>query len=261
MLVPLAGTSLYGNWTTSRVIRDRAIESSRNDIRLRAGQIAGFLNGVHGDILYLAHLDSTRHLADARSVDDPVQQAEWRAELMHDMLIFSASRPNYYQIRYLTESGEEYIRIDSDGLVSRIVPVARLQDKADRYYFREGMNLPPSGVSVSALDLNREEGVVEDPPVPVIRYGTPIFDDEGSRRGLMAINVFAERFLSMLAGDEGDDSSLMMVDQDGYYLAQPDSNKQWGGPNDLNTGQSAVVDYGSKSMENSCGHVGQGTCC
>ncbi len=70
VIVPLIGTGLYGNWVTSRIIRQREIESARNDVRLRAEQVAAFLNHVRGDVLYISHLYSLQYLVVALAPDD-----------------------------------------------------------------------------------------------------------------------------------------------------------------------------------------------
>lgn len=80
VLVPLIGTALYGNWITSRVLSERAIGSARDDVTLHAEQIAGSLDRVRGDLLYLAHLDSLQKLV---AVDDPSEKADFFNLLEH----------------------------------------------------------------------------------------------------------------------------------------------------------------------------------
>ncbi|HFQ93912.1 MAG TPA: HAMP domain-containing protein [Anaerolineae bacterium] len=243
VLVPLIGTALYGNWITSQAISQRAVESARHNVRMHAEQFAGFLNQVRGDVLYISRMDSLQNLIEARAAHDEEAINYWRTQVMRDFLIFSAARPMYYQVRYLDETGQEVVRIDSDGRVSHIIRPADLQNKRQRYYFQETMTLPPGGIYVSSLDLNREQGEVERPYKPVIRYATPLFDDEGGRRGIVIINVYADHFLSLLEGSGSSGAALIMANQDGYYMAHPDSGRLWGGPNDLNTGRNVREDY------------------
>ncbi len=240
VLVPLVGTTLYGNWVTSRIISERAVESARNDVRLHAEQIASFLNHARGDVLYLSRLDSLQYLLDPQVRADSQLFEQWRTQVMQDFLIFSASRPMYYQVRYLAEDGQEIVRIDSVDQVSHIIRRPKLQTKAHRYYFQETMLLPRGGIYVSALDLNRENGIIEVPHTPVMRYSTPVFDEQGHRRGAVIINIYAASFLDLLR--EGHDT-LLMVNQDGYYLAHSNEAYLWGGPQDLITGKHVLNDY------------------
>ncbi|MCP4422384.1 MAG: HAMP domain-containing protein, partial [Chloroflexi bacterium] len=243
VLVPLIGTGLYGNWATSKIITENALESARNDVQLHAEQMVDSLQRVHGDVLYLAHLDNLNHLVEAQIIGDESTITAKYTQVMRDFLIFSAARPAYYQIRYLDEDGQEVVRIDSDGRSSRVVREADLQNKAHRYYFQEAMQLPSGGIFVSPLDLNRENNQIERPLTPVIRYATPLFDDQDNRRGIVIINIYASHFMASLEEDSSTDSQLIMVNQDGYYLIHPDMSRLWGGPADLNSGKNIRQDY------------------
>ncbi|MCP4424621.1 MAG: HAMP domain-containing protein [Chloroflexi bacterium] len=241
VLVPLIGTGLYGNWITSRVIRERAIEAARNDVRLHAEQVVSFLNHVRGDVLYLSRLASLEQLIDAQAEGDAREIDLSLAQVAQDFLIFSAARPEYYQVRYIAEDGQEMVRIDFDGRVSRSIPQEDLQNKGRRYYFQEAMQLPKFGIYVSPLDLNREQGAIEEPHTPVMRYATPVFDAGDQRQGVAIINVYAEQFLGQ--PHRSSSGRLIMANQDGYYLAHPDHARLWGGPNDLDTGHNIQRDY------------------
>ncbi|RME75608.1 MAG: HAMP domain-containing protein, partial [Chloroflexi bacterium] len=169
--------------------------------------------------------------------------AYWRQQVEQDFIAFSRYRRIYYQVRYITEHGKEFIRIDSDGARVYAIPEHALQDKSGRYYFQEAMRLRTGEVFVSPLDLNREHGQIERPFKPVIRYATPLFDRQGHRRGIVITNIFADRFLAEIRQGSHAQPRLMLVDQDGYYLAHPDPRQEWGGPRDLNTGINLRDDY------------------
>ncbi len=247
VMVPLIGTGLYGNWVTSRIISERAVESARNDVRLRTEQIAAFLNHVRGDVLYVSRLDSLQFLGEALSVNDEEMIGFWRKQAQREFLIFSASRPAYYQVRYLDASGQEQVRVDSDGRFSEAIHTESLQNKGDRYYFQEAMKLPRGGIYVTPLDLNRENGEIEKPYIPVIRYATPMYDDEGQQRGILVINVYADSFLTFVNGDNQTEEPLIMVSQDGYYLVHPDQSRLWGDASGLGTGKNLLQDYGEQA--------------
>ncbi len=45
------------------------------------------------------------------------------------------------------------------------------------YYFKDSIGLEKDQIFVSALDLNVENGKVEIPHKPMIRFATPVFDN------------------------------------------------------------------------------------
>jgi signal transduction histidine kinase len=87
----------------------------------------------------------------------------------NDFESFARTRPDYSQIRFLDVQGRELIRFDrtAEGVVG--APV--LQDKSDRYYFREMSRLESDRTYVSALDWNIEFGRVQEPRHPTLRFG------------------------------------------------------------------------------------------
>ncbi len=243
VLLPLVSTGLYGNWITSQLLQDNALNNARNRTWQHASQISAFLNNAKEDVLFLSELGSLQSLVEACANDDTAEIARWRQQVQSDFMAFSKRRRIYYQIRYLTEDGQEFVRIDSDGTAPRPIPENALQDKAHRYYFQETMQLAKGQVFVSPLDLNREHGEIERPYKPVIRYATPVFDARGTVRGIVITNIFADRFLDIVRRASSQQAKVLLVDQDGYYLVNPNTNLEWGGPSDLATGFSLKSDY------------------
>jgi signal transduction histidine kinase len=254
VLLPLIGTGLYGNWTTSRTLEAQALDNARADLRLRARQIETYLGGVREDLLFLSRLDSLAvFLAcpeTCRRVASPTQSPyeasnlqSLISNLQSDFAAFAATHPDVFQTRYLDATGMEVVRVDStsSGLVT--VPAHRLQNKADRYYFSATMQLAAGQVYISPVDLNREFGVIQAPHVPTIRYATPVFHPDGSRAGIVILNLYAEPFLRFARADAESDALLALADHSGWYLAHPDPAREWGGPNDLDTGAGAADDY------------------
>ncbi len=255
VLVPLMGTALYGNWFTGNIIKDEVIRSTHDELRRRARQIETFLDGINSDVRYLAHLNSLNEYLDAAAGDNLVVMERWRRQMEQDFLIFASSHPAYYQVRYLDASGQEIARVDTRSGGAVIVPKEQLQDKSDRYYFIEGAQMPPGDVYISPLDLNREHGELEQPLHPVIRYVTPVYRNDVFQ-GVVVVNVEGESLLKFVQPSPDPDNLLAMVDQQGYYLAHPDPARRWGGPTDLDTGESLRRDYPDVSDEVLSGRTG-----
>src|SRR5687767_12229852 len=94
-------------------------------------------------------------------------------------------RSDYDQLRIIGENGRGIMRVTRGGTV---VSPELLQDKSQREYFRQAMTLQPGGLYVSALDLSEDQGRIETPLKPVLRFATPVFDSGGRRRGIYVIN-------------------------------------------------------------------------
>lgn len=78
----------------------------------------------------------------------------------------------------------ELIRVNrKDGEAPVIVPRDRLQNKGDRYYFRDSTRLARDQIYISPFDLNVENGTVEVPFNPMLRFAAPVLDEEDQTRG------------------------------------------------------------------------------
>jgi PAS domain S-box-containing protein len=179
------------------------------------------LSAVTSDLQYLAgqaELERLLSTGDART----------REELAGDYLRFAAHKRTYDQIRFLDLDGHEVIRVNWNGGDPIVVPDQELQDKADRAYVQETLKLDAGQIYVSPLDLNVERGAIELPIKPMIRFGAPVFDAEGRKRGLVVLSYLGQRLLDRIAalvitGRE----QLWLLDAEGYWLRGPSPDVEW----------------------------------
>ncbi|MGD1939282.1 MAG: ATP-binding protein [Cyanophyceae cyanobacterium] len=157
------------------------------------------------------------------------------------LLAFMSSKSLYHQARLLDREGREVFRVNQRRQEpARIVPKEKLQDKSDRPYFQRSKDLAEGEVYISPFDLNREDGVIENPLVPVIRFATPLIDDEGKCQGVLVLNYRGTRLLRHFDAKEKHASYLGNVDPDklptrshlingiGYWLNHHDPSREWG---------------------------------
>lgn len=139
-------------------------------------------------------------------------------------------KPHYQQIRYLDETGQERVRVNTtaSGQMS-ITPADQLQNKADRAYFREANQLPAGSLRLSHLDLNEEHGKIEQPLNPILRFSSPLFDVHGKRRGVIVINYAMNPLLAIFDHSLGAETGhLMLLNATGAWLAGGDPQQRWG---------------------------------
>lgn len=155
--------------------------------------------------------------------------AKWLEAIEREYLVLSENEQLYDQIRFLSNEGMEVVRVNFDGEQSEAVEPENLQDKSQRYYFIESLNLQPGEIYISPLDLNVERGEVEIPYKPMIRVGTPVADATGRVRGVVLINFLAQSLLDrVVASGTLSAGDPIMLNGDGYWLISPDPPPSWG---------------------------------
>jgi len=142
---------------------------------------------------------------------------------------FISQKKLYDQIRLIDLDGQEQVRINyRDGNAS-IVAAESLQNKASRYYFRETIILNSGEVYISPLDLNIEQGKVERPFKPVIRFAIPIFSETLEKRGILVFNYLGQRMLANFRRAAANIADhIHLLNSDGYWLHAPNDKDAWG---------------------------------
>jgi len=190
---------LYREYERARLVElERTEEKS---VALLQESLTDDFRAVITDLLVLSDSSALRRLvevagrpddADSRSGDVTSPRAtEQRNLLAEELLRFSLRKQVYDQVRYLDETGWEIVRINRTADGSAVVPLMLLQRKEDRYYFHATSQLRAGELFISPFDLNVEDGRIESPQKPTIRFGTPVFDSRGNRRGILVLNYLA----------------------------------------------------------------------
>lgn len=150
--------------------------------------------------------------------------------LEHQLLLFADSKPIYDQIRFIDHRGMERIRIDLPAsTVPNITKREDLQDKSNRYYFKDTFSLNKNEIFISPLDLNIEHGAIETPFKPIIRIGMPIFNDQEEKTGIVIVNYKAAHLLEDLKEwTRGLLGELALLNSESYWLYAHNSGDEWG---------------------------------
>ena len=143
--------------------------------------------------------------------------------------LFSQHRQVYDQMRLIDKKGMEQVRVNFVAGQSVIVPKEKLQHKGKRYYFRDTIKLNPGEIFISPFDLNMEHCIIEIPYKPMLRFGTPVFDQDGEKQGAILLNYLGQEILDQLAEDTTDrlNGKLMLLNRDGYWLYGENKEDNW----------------------------------
>ncbi|WP_409422974.1 HAMP domain-containing sensor histidine kinase [Pseudaeromonas sp. ZJS20] len=141
---------------------------------------------------------------------------------------FAGIVPGVSQLRWLDEQGKEQIRLNIGprGLVR--VPASELQNKADRYYFSQGMQVPAETVYLSPIDLNVEHGQIVDPIEPTLRATLRTGIGDGLAPGLLVMNINLAALFDRISAAVSDGMHLELLNAQGYWLVHPDPQLTWG---------------------------------
>ncbi|GAA3575301.1 sensor histidine kinase [Snuella lapsa] len=149
--------------------------------------------------------------------------------LSKDFADFVHYQKKYDQVRLLDLNGMEIIRINFNNGKTTIVPDDKLQNKKNRYYFQEAITLNKDEFFASPFDLNVENDSIEKPIKPVIRFATPVFDNNGKKQGILIFNYLGKNILDLvdLYSNPKFSSQPMLLNTEAYWIKSPFPEKDW----------------------------------
>ena len=215
--------------------KDRLISREVNKVEVQKKLATQRFQEVVADLMILANQGDLQafgsDLLDPSEADNAPTADVLRQKLITEYFLFSSQKRLYGQVRFLDPQGQELIRVDFDPEQNNpeIVPDSELQNKGDRYYFEEAFPLGQGEIFMSPFDLNVEQGKVQEPYLPMIRFAAPVFDQQERRTGLVVLNFLGQNLLDRLELDiDGAAGQFMLLNSAGYWLKGPTPEEEWG---------------------------------
>ncbi|MEW6602868.1 MAG: cache domain-containing protein, partial [Nitrospirota bacterium] len=191
-----------------------------DDLKSDSAKVESFFKVVKSDIDILS--SETAYKINNSSMKTGSE--ELRLQLEDKFIRYMEVRMIYSEIIYIEPSGRELVRVEFGGGEAGISAETVMTD--DYSTFIEAMKLNKSMLYVSPLYLNTKHGKIKIPPEPVIRYTRPVFTESGENAGIIVMTVLAEKVIEELR--HVDSGILRLVNKDGYFLINPDTNLEFG---------------------------------
>jgi diguanylate cyclase (GGDEF)-like protein len=212
--------SMFVNVQENHNQRANYIANETNVVSLENEIIVKNLGSLFSDISYLAYTFQNY---------EQIFRGENYKQLQENWEAFLASKKVYFKLRFIDVNGNEMIRVNytEDGPYTS--GAEELENKRDRYYFKDAIALGKDQIYMSRLDLNEEHGEIEQPLRPVIRFAVTVYDGQGNLEGMIVISYSANNLLT----DFEDISStslgdVFLLNSAGHWLDNSISRgKEW----------------------------------
>ena len=202
ILLPVGAVTLYSTISSSNVLRNLVSQQMESTGEDSAETISLFLGNLKSDIMYLSNTPPIQGIIRARNNNgtDPLDNSSYQNWVDRLNVIFASFiESNYYydHITYLDENGKELVRVDRQG--DQIIKLAenQLKSQSNLNQLQEILNLQPGELYVSKISLARKNAIIEEPYKPVIIYGVTIYDQQGTKKGIIVANILIENILKL----------------------------------------------------------------
>ncbi|MGR5058126.1 diguanylate cyclase [Vibrio rotiferianus] len=133
----------------------------------------------------------------------------------------------YRKIRFLSLEGQERVRINYDFKTGQVTSADKLRDRSGRRYFQYAKNLKDGQIGSWGIELEENDGVPIYPYSPSVRIMMPVAMD-GIRQGYLILNIDVQYLSSRLNYSPVKDFNIELLNQAGYYVTSPHSEKLYG---------------------------------
>ena len=146
-------------------------------------------------------------------------------------LNLAKSHQDIMTIRFIALSGMEKFRINRSAHNNKVytIPTTDLQNDAKRDYLQNTMSLSNNKVTFSKLELNTKNGLIDNPPKPVIRAIMPV-SYRGEFKGNIIITYDMQSFLDNFFAAPL--YYMILADSSGELLLHSDKKLNWSEEND-----------------------------
>ena len=234
IFVSVSITAWYGVKKTTQAHLGSANSISMHNTRSLKTVIEEKLLPISQDIMFMSDFHALKNYLIWDDLNENRNASKYEKILSNTLIKFLETKQTYYKVRVIGLDGIEKINVtynENSGKATAALKT-NLQDKSKKDYIQKAFNLNKGQFYVSEMNLNMENGVIKKPYLPVVRYSTPIYNNNGEKTGIFVVNIYAHYILELIeeAILNSNDKHIVyyLVDKDGNYLYNIDPKKQWG---------------------------------
>lgn len=233
-LIPALSIGIFSYNKISTSLESSISSRELSNLGEYQSRIQSFLDTSKQDVLFISKTPPAQGIIRAKNSADKIDHqtnSTYQQWINRYQTIFASlmqSKNQYMQLRFIDENGNELVRVDQNNGQSVKIAGNQLQNKSKTGYFRETSRLGVNQIYVSKLNLNREQGQIQIPYTPVIRYATPIFSQQGKFSGMVIINILADYFLKWLPPIDQNGIAFSLINKQAYFLKHSDDKKTFG---------------------------------
>ncbi|MGM0645123.1 MAG: cache domain-containing protein, partial [Thermodesulfobacteriota bacterium] len=170
------------------IFLDKTTEREKHTVGLQKQIIQRQFQAIVGDLRFLSEQNELQQF-----LIDPTAPVRRAAEREYRFL--ARFQDGYTHLHYIDASGQERIRIHNPDGQPSIAPRSELQNHNDRLVFQETLGLERDEIFISPFDLHIGGQETKGSSKPGIRFGTPVFDTNGTKRGVVLINYLGQNLI------------------------------------------------------------------
>ncbi|MGE4217852.1 MAG: response regulator [Alphaproteobacteria bacterium] len=218
----LLAAALYAVHALDRASRQSAEDAKAvTHVRLALARIDSEYETAVDHLRVLANGDAVRQLATRDT-------AGTREAVGRSFAAVASEVGRLFRMRFWDAQGREIVRVErAHGDLGAILETR--EAPAGMSSLEDVRELPDGGVYISRPALDADENGASQAWRPAMYLATPVRGADGELQGVLSVDLDASRLFDDLAAF-GDDTQgdLLLLDEEGYWLAGGDPRRRWG---------------------------------
>ncbi len=223
----------YGFSKTKNAYIASAYEISKQSTKALDIEIQEHLEPIAKDVLYTANFYALKRYLIWEEMGVDKKSKQWKQIFSDTLINFLETKQDYYKARVINLNKDEVLsaRYEQDTDKAFLQPNNEFQNKKGRDYVEKTLRLKKGEFYISKFNLNIEHGKIEKPYIPVVRYATPMIDENKELMGIFVVNIYADHILQIIQREESQYKNkyikYFLVAKNGDYIYHQDEHKRW----------------------------------
>jgi signal transduction histidine kinase/DNA-binding response OmpR family regulator len=216
----------YGYYSTSKSLTENTLLADKQQVESILNNIQNFLDVVPANLNFLVNFYALEQFFLWQDLGEPYKTKQSLKDARNTLYSFLLSKKIYLQLQLLNRDGQELLRIEYDRFRDKTIFAAQneLQNHHSSDYFTNTITLKRGEIYLSQSIFDKEH---QQDNEPVIRYLTPIIDQNNVTQGVLALTIPVDNFLEILDATHADELTnnsyqYSLITDTGEYLYPPE---------------------------------------
>ncbi|MCK5129427.1 MAG: GGDEF domain-containing protein [Clostridiales bacterium] len=199
-------------------IENSLIKNELNAIKLQERIFVTVENQFFTDEFHMV-ISDLKYIAESFDIDNENLNENWKT--------ISDSNKIYNKIRFIDKAGNEKINVQYQDNQAIVMQEDNLQNVDDETFFRRTLSMSRGQMFVAKLDLYSENGEIIQPYKPIMRFCTPVFNDQFD--GIVVIDYDATELINKFrVNANNSNGEVHLINESGHWISHEDSEREWG---------------------------------
>jgi len=227
-ILPFMLVGYYGYYSSTQSLTENIFVADKQQVQNVISSLQSFLEVGLFNLNFLSSFHTLKNFLIWQEIGEPYQTRQALQDTRNAFISFVDSRKIYSELQLLTQEGQEILRVEYDRYRDKtiVLPPEGLQNRQNTRYFQQTLQLAPNEIYFELGSNSHSELSAEE----IVRYATPIIDQNHINRGMLVLTMPVAHFLEIIrmatSSDTATDSAATAVTNSHYnYLLVTDTGE------------------------------------